>query len=88
MKEFYITGEYPLTAEEIMHLDIIEADRYAADAVLRVAVNFAMNRRSDLYTEESKWWRAVLDKHQLSEKVKWTIDRRRGLVMVVPDEEK
>jgi len=54
-----------LTASQIESFDEVMRDKNATYKALEIAINFAMNRISEIEKEESKMWEDILASHDI-----------------------
>lgn len=63
----------PLTAQQIRHIDEIQADKRSHEATLKVALNYHANVFNELQKKEIKFWDDLIETHKLDPTVTYTI---------------
>ena len=54
-----------LTADDILTLDELNADRYGAEKTFKLANNYYTNRMAELYKVEQKMWSHLIERFNL-----------------------
>jgi hypothetical protein len=77
-----MTERHILTAEEVLLLDEINADKMANEQTFKIALNYHNNRASRIHKHEVKMWRDLVAKHGLDATRRWAIDTTGPIIYI------
>lgn len=73
-----------LTARQIAAFDELQRDKKSTEDVMKIAINFAMNRMSELQNTEEEIWQELINTHNLNiEESVYTYRKIDGAVYLV-----